>query len=50
MEKKEVAVNLFGHEGDDMGDNMSLKKRLNPEMEIINKFPIYNEMNCILLV
>lgn len=31
MEKKEVAVNLFGHDNDEVGDNMSLKKRLNPE-------------------
>lgn len=43
-------MNLFGNDQDEMNESMALKKRLSPENELVNKYPIDPEMNCILLV
>ncbi|KRX05550.1 Pectin lyase fold/virulence factor [Pseudocohnilembus persalinus] len=46
MEKKQKAINLFGN----INEGSEFQSPTTPENELINKFPIDQEMNCILLV
>lgn len=45
MEDKEFSLTLFGGAG-----NSNALSNTNPENELINKFPIDPQMNCIILL
>ena len=45
MEEKDFSLNFFGGNA-----NMNAYSNVNPENELINKFPIDSSMNCIILL
>lgn len=48
MQEKEFTLNLFG--GGKMLDGITQYMNADPEMELVNKFPIDKDMNTILYV